>query len=358
MKIPQSNIYRLMKSKAGAPPGTLIETFGQSTAKTSVRLISFRDDFFSDRIIGDLESLPSQIRPEAVNWIHFAGLGEVSKLEKIGQLFQINPLIIEDVLNTEHMPKSEEIDGHLFFIIKILGRNSETDEFEVNHVCFVLGQDWIISFMQRPSPLFDSFIMRMEQAVGKIRQRTNDYILYRLIDIIVDNYYLLFTSTEEKLQEVEERLMKDQSADMTTAIQAQKKELNFMRRNIFPVAEAIRLLLKNDSLLIKKLNRSFFNDTNDHLIYLSNSAEHFRDMITGLMELQMMNNSNRMNNVMKSLTLISTVFIPLTFLAGIYGMNFRFMPELDYRWGYPAVLLSMLAGGSAMYLYMRRKNWF
>jgi len=358
MKIPQSNIYRLMKTKAGAPPGTLIETFGQSTARTSVRLISFRDDFYREEVIDDLESLPSLIRPEAVNWIQFVGLAEVSKLEFVGKLFQINPLIIEDVLNTEHMPKSEEIDGHLFFVIKMLGRNSETDEFEVNHVCFVLGQDWIISFLQRPSMLFDPFMARIAQAVGKIRERTNDYIMYRLVDIIVDNYYLLFTSTEEKLQEIEERLMKDQSADMIGKIQAQKKELNFMRRNIFPVAEAIRLLLKSDSPLIRKQNRSFFNDTNDHLIYLSSSAEHFRDMISGLMELQMMNSSNRMNNVMKSLTLISTIFIPLTFLAGIYGMNFEFMPELSYRWGYPAVLLSMLVGGTAMYLYMRRKNWF
>lgn len=358
MKIPQSNIYRLMKTKAGSPPGTLINSFAQSTAETSVRLISFKDDFYENTEITDLKSLPQKLKPETTNWIQFTGLSDVERLDQIGQLFQINPLIIEDVLNIEHMPKSEEIDGHLFFVIKMLGRDSETDKFEVNHVCFVLGENWLISFMQSNSPLFDPFISRIEQAVGKIRERSNDYILYRLIDIIVDNYYLLFTSTEEKLQEIEERLMKDHSADMIGRIQAQKKELNFMRRNIFPVAEAIRLLLKSDSLLIKKQHRSFFNDTNDHLIYLSSATEHYRDMIAGLMELQMMNNSIRMNNVMKSLTLISTIFIPLTFLAGVYGMNFKFMPELYLPWAYPAVLVIMLTIGVGMYLYMRRKNWF
>ncbi|MBE0638395.1 MAG: magnesium/cobalt transporter CorA [Bacteroidales bacterium] len=358
MKVPQSNIYRLMKTKAGSPPGTLIHTFAQSTAETSVRLISFKDDFYENTGITNLEELPSLLKPDCTNWIQFTGLSDVEKLDQIGQLLQINPLIIEDILNTEHLPKSEEIDGQLFFVIKMLGRNSQTDEFEVNHVCFVLGENFLISFMQRSSELFDPFITRIEQSVGKIRQRTNDYILYRLIDIIVDNYYLLFTTTEEKLQEVEETLMKDQSADMTGKIQAQKKELNFMRRYIFPVAEAIRLLLKSDSLLIKKHHRSFFNDTNDHLIYLSNAAEHYRDMIAGLMELQMMNNSNRMNNVMKSLTLIATIFIPLTFLAGVYGMNFKHMPELDLAWTYPAVLALMFTVGVGMYIYMRRKNWF
>jgi magnesium transporter len=358
MKIPKSNIYRLMKTKAGAPPGTLIHTFAQSTAQTSVRLISFKDDFCENKEIADLEALPSVLKPDAVNWIQFTGLSDVEKLEQIGRIFQINPLIIEDTLNTEHMPKSEELDGHLFFVMKMLGRNSETDEFEVNHVCFVLGENFVISFMQRSTELFDPFIARIEQAVGKIRQRSNDYVLYRLIDIIVDNYYLLFSQTDDKLQEIEELLMKDQSADLTGRIQAQKKELNFMRRNIHPVAEAIRLLLKSDSLLIKKQHRSFFNDTNDHLIYLGNAADHYREMIAGLMELQMMNNSNRMNNVMKSLTLIATIFIPLTFLAGVYGMNFEYMPELSLPWAYQALLAIMMVIGVSMYIYMRRKNWF
>lgn len=358
MKIPKSNIFQLMKSKAGAPPGTLDQTFAQSTINTTVRLISFRDEFFEDSDISSLDELPAKIRPDATNWIQFTGLNDVSWLEEIGKKFQINQLVIEDVLNIEHLPKMEEIDDHLFFIIKLIEKTGDTDEFAVNHICFVLGDHYIISFQQQKTTLFDPFIGRIRQAVGKIRQRSNDYILYRLMDIIVDHYYLLFNQTDEKLLEMEEILMNDQSADMTVEVQSQKKELNFLRRNILPVSDALRLLLKSENPLIKKQNLSFFNDISDHLNHLTNAAEHYREMISGLMELQVMNNSNRMNNVMKSLTIIATIFIPLTFLAGIYGMNFEYMPELAHKWAYPVVMLLMLVIGLGMYFYMRSKKWF
>jgi magnesium transporter len=358
MKIPKSNIFQLMKSRAGAPPGTLDQTFVQTTINTTVRLISFRDEFYQSADISTLDELPAKIRPDATNWIQFAGFKDVSKLEEIGKMFQINQLVIEDVLNTEHLPKMEEIDGHLFLILKLIEKNNDTDEFEVNHICFVMGDHYIISFLQRDTALFDPFIERIRQAVGKIRQRSNDYILYRLMDIIVDHYYLLFNKTDDKLLGMEEILMNDQSADMTAEVQSQKKELNFLRRNILPVSDALRLLLKSENPLIKKQNLNFFNDISDHLNHLTNAAEHYRDMITGLMELQMMNNSNRMNSVMKSLTIIATIFIPLTFLAGIYGMNFEYMPELAYEWAYPVLMLLMLVIGLGMYFYMRSKKWF
>jgi magnesium transporter len=358
MKIPKNNIFQLMKSRAGAPPGTLDQTFVQTTINTTVGLISFRDEFYQRANISILDELPAKMRPDATNWIQFAGLGDISKLEEIGRMFRINQLVIEDVLNTEHLPKMEEIDGHLFFILKLIEKNSDTDEFEVNHICFVLGDHYIISFLQKDTVIFDPFIERIRQAVGKIRQRSNDYILYRLMDIIVDHYYLLFNKTDDKLLEMEEILMNNQSADMTAEVQSQKKELNFLRRNILPVSDALRLLLKSENPLIKKQNLSFFNDISDHLNHLTNAAEHYRDMITGLMELQMMNNSNRMNSVMKSLTIIATIFIPLTFLAGIYGMNFEYMPELAYEWAYPAVIILMLLLGFGMYVYMRSKKWF
>jgi magnesium transporter len=347
-----------MKSKAGAPPGTLDKNFAQTTINTSVKLISFKDDFFECADIEKLDDLSSKIRKDKTNWIQFIGLSDLNKLDEIGKFFHINQLVIEDVLNTEHLPKMEEIDGHIFFIIKLIERNTQTDAFEINHVCCVLGDHFIISFLQRETSIFDSFAERIGQAIGKSRQRTNDYILYRIVDIIVDHYYHLFSQTDEKLQEIEEILMADQSADMTTQVQALKKELNFLRRNILPVSEGVRMLMKTESSLIKKQNLIFFKDINDHLEHLTTAAEQYREMTAGLMELQMMNNSNRMNSVMKSLTIIATIFIPLTFLAGIYGMNFEHMPELAVRWAYPATLLIMLALGLGMYLYMRRKKWF
>ena len=358
MKIPQNKIFKLMKTKAGAPPGTLINTFAQTSVHESTRLISVSDDSNQDIIIEDFEKLPSRLWPEATNWLIFTGLGDIDKLEHLGSVFQINPLIIEDILNAEHLPKAEETDEFLFFVIKILTRNTETDSFETNHVCFLLGKRFIITFLQRNTSLFDNFIKRIKTVKESPHHYTHDYILYQLIDIIVDHYYLLFNQTDEKLEEIEEILMSDQSADMTSMIQQQKRELNFIRRNILPVAEAVRILLKIENAFIKKHNRTFFNDIADHLQHLLSATDNYRETITSLYELQMMNYSNRMNNVMKSLTIIATIFIPLTLITGIYGMNFKYMPELTLRWSYPAVLIIIFAGGIAMYLFMRQKKWF
>lgn len=358
MKIATGRIFQLMKSKAGAPPGTLLSAFGQSETQTTIKLLTFRDEHYETVDDIDYQDLPKKISGEATNWIQFTGLGDVAKLEEVGKVFGISQLVLEDILNTEHLPKTEETDGQLFFVIKLIERNQDTDELEVNHVCLLLAGHYIISFVQHPTRLFDSFIQRIAQGAGKIRQRTSDYILYRLIDIIVDHYYLLFNQTDEKLQAIEEVLMDGTSADMTKAIQIERKELNFLRRNILLVADAMRQLMKNETPIIKKQHRSYFSDISDHLNHLASAAEQYREMIAGLLELQMMNNSNRMNSVMKSLTVIATIFIPLTFLAGIYGMNFEYMPELTFPWAYPAILLIMFGIGVGMYLYMRQKKWF
>ncbi len=358
MKIATGRIFQLMKSKAGAPPGTLVRDFAQSETQTTIRLITFKDEHYETIDDIDLPELPNKISGETVNWIQFTGLGDVEKLEEVGKVFGISQLVLEDILNAEHLPKIEETDGHLFFVIKLIERNQETNEFEVNHVCLLLAGHFIISFVQHPTKLFDPFINRIAQGVGKIRQRTCDYILYRLIDIIVDNYYLLFNQTDEKLQAIEEVLMDGKTDDMTKAVQIQRRELNFLRRNILMVGDAMRQLMKIETPFIKKQHRSYFNDVADHLNHLASAAEHYREMIAGLLELQMMNNSNRMNSVMKSLTVIATIFIPLTFVVGIYGMNFEYMPELAYPWAYPAILLIMLGIGVGMYLYMRQKKWF
>lgn len=358
MKIAAGRIFQLMKSKAGAPPGTLLSDFSQTDPKSAISMIAFRDDHYEALDNVDLQQMPEKISNNVTTWIQFTGLGDVAKLEELGKIFGISQLVLEDILNTEHLPKVEETDGQLFFVIKLIERNPDTDELEVNHVCLLLAEHFIISFQQHPTGRFNPFMQRIAQAVGKIRQRTADYILYRLIDIIVDHYYLLFNQTDEKLQAIEEILMDGKSTDMTKAIQNQRKELNFLRRNILLVGDAMRQLLKMETPLIKKQHRSYFNDISDHLNHLASAAEHYREMIAGLLELQMMNISNKMNSVMKSLTVIATIFIPLTFLAGIYGMNFEYMPELAFPWAYPVVLFILLVIGVGMYLYMRQKKWF
>lgn len=353
-----SDFIRIMKMKAGQPPGYLEFALQEDAEKTNIRRISYNESSYENVEVEEVAGLENLRKTEMVHWIQVVGLKDIELLEKLAVTFNIDVLIMEDVLNSEHIPKSEETDEHLFFTLNILIPKNGTEYVEKNHISFVLAENYLISFQQKSNDIFDPFIKRIEKAVGKVRYRKSDYLLYRLVDIIVDNYYLLFEHVEAGLDEIEEALINDQSADMVKQIQQQKKELSFLRRNIFPVNETIRSVVKIEGKYIRKGTFRYFVDTQDHLIHLVQSLELYRETIANLMELQMANNSNRMNSVMKTLTIISTVFIPLTFLAGVYGMNFEYMPELEIPWAYPALLVFMTFLGFGMFIYMKRRKWF
>jgi len=358
MKVSSSDFIRIMKKKAGMPPGSLEFAHGEQAEMTSIRLISYNEILYESQDVDDVLSLAKINKADANHWIQVVGFSDLERIEKLGTLFSIDALLMEDVLNTDHISKSEESDEHLFFTLDILLAHSGNGHIEKNHVSFVLGTNYLISFQQKDNDLFDTFIERIEKAVGKVRNRKCDYLLYRLIDITVDNYYLLFEHVEIALDEIEDALVHDQGADMVKQIQEQKKEISFLRRNIYPVNETISAIVKIEGRFIRKQTYRYFVDTQDHLIHLVQSLELYRENIANLMELQMANNSNRMNSVMKTLTVISTIFIPLTFLAGVYGMNFQYMPELQKPWAYPVLLLIMTGLGAGMFIYMKRRKWF
>jgi len=353
-----SEFIRIMKMKAGKPPGSLDFAENELAEKTTIRRISYNENTYENVEVTDLASLEAYKKADLVTWIQVVGFKDLKKLEQIGAFFNIDPLIMEDVLNTEHLPKSEESDEHLFFTLNILLPGKENGNVEKNHVSFVLSNNYLISFQQHSDDLFEAFVTRIEKAIGKVRSRKTDYLLYRLVDIIVDNYYLLFEHVETELDEIEESLIHDEAADMVKQIQHQKKALSFLRRNISPVNDTIRSVVKIEGKFIRKATFRYFIDVQDHLIHLVQSLELYRETITNLMELQMANNSNRMNNVMKTLTVISTIFIPLTFLAGVYGMNFDYMPELQIPWAYPTLMGLMAAIGVGMFIFMKRRKWF
>ncbi len=357
-RVSSSDFIRIMKMKAGQPPGYLELAISEKAEETTIRRISYNEKVYEIESIDDLSKLENLEKTDLVNWIQVVGFKDIDKLVQIGRIFNVDTLIMEDVINTEHIPKSEELDDHLFFTLNILLPSHENGNIEKNHVSFVLGNNYLLSFQQRSNNLFEAFIIRIEKAIGKVRQRKCDYLLYRLVDIIVDNYYLLFEHVEASLDEIEESLIHDEAADMVKQIQHQKKELSFLRRNISPVNDTIRSVVKIEGKFIKKSTFRYFIDTQDHLIHLVQSLELYRENITNMMELQMANNSNRMNNVMKTLTVISTIFIPLTFLAGVYGMNFEYMPELQIAWAYPALLAFMAAIGFGMFIFMKKRKWF
>lgn len=358
MKTPANRLISHMKTKAGQPPGHLQPVQEEKQANTRISLISYSENFYRNSPVDDVQTLPGLFSSEAVHWVMVTGFRNVPEIEQLGQVLSIHPLLIEDIMNVEHFSKAEEIDEHLFLTLNILTPGISGQPIDKNHISFVVGSNYLISFVQKPTDIFNTFVSRIENSVGKVRSRKNDYLFYRLTDIIVDNYFLLFEDFDERLEKMEDELMRNQSVNFATKIQGYKKALLFFRRNIFPVYESIRFIQKSDGKHIRRQTHNFINDTADHLNQLVQIIEGYRETVTSLMELQMANNSNRMNNVMKTLTLISTVFIPLTFLTGIYGMNFEFMPELKIRWAYPVFLGFTLLVGTGMWLYMKRKKWF
>ena len=358
MKHPQSTFIHLMRRKAGQPPGTLVSHELDQAQPTTVRHITFNEQNFKQTEITDVMQLFSLVSTSTTDWIHVTGYSDISVFEKIGTAFNINNLTIEDILNPGHLPKFEDADDYLFLTLKLLSPKNELGEYGRNQISLVLLPGVLISFAQYQAPLLDNYIGRIEKAAGTVRQRHEDYLFYRLTDIIVDEYFAIFEQLEEQLYTTEEVLISDPAISFATEINLFKKNVYYLRKQLLPANEAIRKILKTDNPLITKPIFRYFSDVMDHLDHLVQLLEGYRETIASMLELQSFNNANRMNEVMKTLTVIATIFIPLTFIASVYGMNFRYMPELAYPWAYPAALGLMLVIGVGMYVYMRKMKWF
>jgi magnesium transporter len=357
MKLPASDFIRIMKRKAGHPPGELIPP-GEQAQDTRIKVITFNEKSHTNTEVDDPGEITALLSEDTTNWVHVRGFRQTEVFRKIGELFQINPLSIEDSLNQEHLPKAEEMEDQLFVTLKSIAHNQSTGEYFTNHLSFILKKNLIISIAQFETDIFDGFIDRIGRAVGKIRQRKEDYILYRLMDITIDNYFLVFEDLEGDLFDKEEKLVEGKLDQAASQITAAKKEIYYMKKFLVPTTEALFILMKSETNLIKKQNRGFYTDILDHLKHMLQALEGYREIAISLMELHTANSANRMNEVMKTLTIIATIFIPLTFIAGIYGMNFEYMPELAIKWAYPVLMLFMLVLGVGMFLFMKRKKWF
>jgi len=357
MKLPKSNFLSVMKRKAGKPPGELI-TSDDSPHPTKISVIIFNEKSFRKVDVDNPDLIPSLLSNDATNWVFISGFGNIETYKRIGEIFKINILAIEDALNPEHLPKAEELDEQLFVTVKALAHSISSSEYSINHISFVLNHQVIISIAQYQTDIFNDFIARVEHAVGKVRSRKEDYILYRLIDIVTDQYFLVFEDLEEELFTLEEKLVANTLPEPAKMITRIKKDIFYLKKILLPTSEALYNILKLESNLIKKPSRGFYTDILDHLKHLLQNLEGYRETAISLMELNMANDANRGNEVMKTLTIIATIFIPLTFIAGVYGMNFQFMPELSVKWAYPGLLLVMFVAGFGMYFFMKRKKWF
>jgi magnesium transporter len=363
MKVPKiapKNALKIPGSKrrknTGLAPGSLVFTGEKRLEEVQVALIEYnRDGIIREQY--ETGRLPEATDGDHIRWYDLRGLHNVALIKELGERFRIHPLVLEDILDIDQRPKFEEYERGIFLLLRALSFDQKSLEVGTEQVAIYAGDGIVLSFQENASDLFQGVRQRMQSDTGKIKQRKADYLAYALADNIVDHYYLLLDQLEEVVDKLEEEILSDARRDSKAKIHNLKLQSITLRKVVGPLREAIGKFSRSDSSLLEQSTGVFIRDLHDHTLQIMENIDSYRDMISGLYDLYLSEISFKMNSVMQVLTIISTIFIPLTFLAGIYGMNFKHMPELEWRYGYPALWLVMLAISLALIYYFRRRNW-
>lgn len=326
--------------------------------KVILELISYDETTFQSSENLPIDELLEQCNLKLINWINVDGLSDGELIKKISKKFDLHYLLTEDILNTDHQPKADEYEKHLFFTLKMLYRIDGQNNIDYEHISFVLGKNYVLSFQEKEGDIFNGLRNRIKQDTNIIRKRGADYLLYRLIDTIVDSYYSVLENIGHQVEVIEESISSNPTVVDFQRIQKLRKEFIYLRKVVYPLREALNKVVKNEDGFIEDRNVKYFTDVYDHVIHLIDSLDTYKDLTSTLMDLYMNTINYKMNEVMKLLTIITTIFIPLSFIAGIYGMNFDVMPELRWSWGYYGVLGLMGAIFILMIIYFKHKKWF
>ncbi|RYD81606.1 MAG: magnesium/cobalt transporter CorA [Sphingobacteriales bacterium] len=343
--------------KCGLPPGSLIHTGERKVENMAINVLDFTANGFEEKEIKDIEELRNYVGKDSTTWVNIDGLHDTESIEKIGKIFDIHALVLEDILDTDHRPKAEFYDGYAFIVIKMLNYNSQRDIFENEQLSMVMGKNFVLTFQEEPGDVFDTVRARIRKGL-KVRQHGPDYLAYTLLDLIVDTYFHMLERMGEWIEDMELNIIRNPNRRRTLEINELKHDLNFLRKNIWPVREVAHVLQRHEEDLITRETQIFLNDLYDHIIQVIETVETYRDMIGNLMDLYLSNISYKMNEVMKTLTVITSLFIPLTFITGLYGMNFTNMPELHTKYGYYVVLGVLALVATGMIMFFRRRGWF
>ena len=341
--------------KIGLPPGSLVY-FGEKEKLIDIDVISYSDSSFYTQKVGSAQEALSFINEGCITWININGLNNIEEIRKIGAYTHLNNLLLEDVLDTQHRPKVELLEEHLLVIIKMIYH--QEGQLTAEHLALLLGHNYLISFQESEGgDVFDPIRKLLQQPESLLRKSSADYLLFGLLDSIVDNYLAIVDRVSDTIESMEDEIIARPREDMISEIQLLKKKATFLQKSIVPAREVISRIERNNHMLIQEGCKPYFRDLNDHIIQIAETLASYRDILWGLTDTYMGAMSNKMNNIMRLLTLISTIFIPLTFIVGVYGMNFEHMPELHYPWAYPACWGVMIVITIAMLLYFKKKKW-
>jgi magnesium transporter len=350
--------YHRRTEKTGLAPGTSMHVGQRKMEALKITIIDYDDaGHYEERESFDMALLAAAIETEPVTWINVAGLHETGTIDAIGQTFGIHPLLLEDILNTDRWPKIEQYDNYLYMILKLIHWRGDRGEIESEQISIVLGGRFVITFQEQEEDIFDPLRQRIRSGKGRIRQFGPDYLAYSLLDLVVDHYFLILENLGEQIELIEDALVTNPTKATLHQMQVVKRELLFLRRSVWPLREVIGGLQRGESTMFQEATIIYLRDVYEHTIQVIDTVETHRDIVSGLLDIYLSGLSYKMNEVMRVLTVIATIFIPLTFITGLYGMNFQHMPELHYRWAYPLVLLLMLFLSGLMLAYFRRRGW-
>jgi len=353
-----TNTLRKRSQKTGLPPGVLIHVGEQKSERTRITLLDYDEQRVEERELPQVDECLLFKEKNSVTWINVSGLHQVELLERLNECFGLHPLVLEDILNTDQRPKMEDFGDYLYIVLRMLDLDKKNENAVVSEqISLILGKNFVLTFQEREGDLFNPLRERIRNGKGRLRKMGPDYLVHALLDAIVDQYFVVLEKLGERIEFLEEELVSRPTPSTLHRLHQLKREMIFLRKSVWPLREVIGTLERGESSLIQASTDLYLRDVYDHTIQVIDNVETFRDMLSGMLDIYLSSISNRMNEIMKVLTIISTIFIPLTFIVGLYGMNFKFMPELEWPWGYPLVLLLMSGVTVFMLFYFRRKKW-
>jgi magnesium transporter len=338
----------------GAPPGTLFYT-GEQSGKVKITLIEFNEQEFFEQEFYNLAECISHVKDNMTKWINVEGVHDIQLIEEIGKLYNLHALTLEDIVHIEQRPKFEDYDHYLLTVMKMIMYTTKATSEQLS---LVLLENTVISFQEpQGGDAFDIIRTRLRQSKGRVRKLGADYLFYALMDAVVDWYFNAVEKIGDKISDVEEEIIHHSDKRSLIKLYHLKREIIYLRKQVWPVRDMISNLIRSESPFMTENTQLFLRDLQDHSTRIIDTVETYRDLMSGMMDIYLSNNANRMNEVMKVLTIISTIFIPVTFIAGVYGMNFEFMPELRSPYGYAAVWVVMLSVMGGLAMYFKRKKW-
>ncbi len=351
-----AKLVRKRGRKVGAPPGTLLHVGESHSESTTLRLITYNEQSFQDIHLAQVSDLQAQNPPHHIRWLNVEGVHDAAVVQAVGELFALHPLVMEDILNTDQRPKIENHEDYLYVVLKVLNFDETLSQARVEQLSVIIGEGFVLSFQEGMEDMFAGVRNRLN-AGRRIRSLRSDYLAYALIDTIVDNYFVLLEQFGDKVEQLEEELLSAPSTATQATIHHYKREMLLLRKAVWPLREVLTSLTRDESPLITPDTRLYLRDVYDHSVHIMDTIDTIRDLLAGMLDLYASSVSNRMNEIMKVLTIFASIFMPLTFIAGVYGMNFHYMPELTVPWAYPVVMGVMLTIGVGLAVYFRWKKW-